>query len=142
MWLCHQVDEERFSLIRARILLATSTLGHHVRRVLIYPIPHSPINGNTGLLSPRIKPEIPSSSRLLSKRQCRKQGAKAVQSKCSQARERYGIGKHRASPTLLYKDGVDHQEGVRHPLFISLVIVTFNRIHSHPGPNRKMALRQ
>lgn len=99
-------------------LLATNTPGYHVRRVFIHLISHPPIYWNAGLLSPCIKPEISSSGRLLPKRQCREQGAKAVQSKCSQARQRYGIGKHRASPTLLYKDGANHQEGVRH-FFVS-----------------------
>ena len=131
------------TLIRAR---ATSTLGphlailaHHVRRILIHSLPHSSINRNTGLLSPYIKREITPSSRLLPKRQCREQGAKAVQSKCSQARQRYGIGQHRASPALLHEDGVNHQEGVRLPLFIPLVNVPHNRNHCYPGPSREMA---
>jgi hypothetical protein len=66
--------------------------------------------------------------------------AKALQPKCGQARERYGIGQHRASPTLLYKDGANRQERVRHPLFISLVIVPHNRNHCNPGPSRERAL--
>src|SRR6266403_679927 len=94
------------------------TVLAHVRRVLIHSFSHSLINGNTGLLPPCIKPEILSSSHLLPKCECREQGAKAVQSECGQARQCYGIGQHRASPTLFYEDGANHKEGVRH-LFIS-----------------------